>query len=145
MKRAAPFAMHLEIAPLSEAAAIAFHVLGPPQSIREPGELAEVRYLVARALAAVAPVLRQEGDAYVPLSGPEITAALYQGPDVADLNGLYMRRCHLLLAMESLRGVGFGELYRRAQHGRPAQPRSPDERGSGLAPVELARDPAEDG
>ena len=147
MKRArATVEMYRELAPLAEASAIAYHVLVEhPKPPRDRGELLEVRFLMARALAAIAPILRKEGEGLAPLGAPEINAALYKGPGRADLAGLYVRRVDLLRAVEALRLAGFGDPQRGAKDAAAGEAGGPDDRRGGLAPVEAARDPAEDG
>lgn len=115
MKTRVKAGLHLELVGLVEAAAIAYHVLGErPLSLRDPAELAEVRVLIVRAIAAVAMILRPEGGDFAPLSAAEVNARLYVSAAHAELEELYIRRGDLLRAIEALRLSGFGDLNRRA-------------------------------
>lgn len=95
-------ALHRELVPLTEAAAVAYHIITErPVPLKDPQALREVRDLVAIALTSVAPVLRQEDGAAVPLSSAEVNERLFGRPP--RLDGLYMRRLDLLRAVESLK------------------------------------------
>lgn len=96
--------LYRELVPLAEAAAVAYHIITErPVPLKDPRVLEEVRGLVAIALTTVAPVLRQEDGAAVPLSTSEVNDRLFVTGRAARLDDLCMRRVDLLRAVESLK------------------------------------------
>lgn len=96
--------IYRELVPLAEAAAAAWHIITErPAPLKDPHALEEARGLVAVALSSVAPVLKGDSGAAVPLTGPEVSERLFVRNGAADLDGLYMRRVDLLRAVELLR------------------------------------------
>lgn len=104
MKTRQKIELYRELVPLSEAAAVAYHIITErPVALRDPAALREARGLVAIALSTVAPLLRQENGGAVPLSSPELKQRLFTPGVSPDLDGLCIRRLDLLRAIESLR------------------------------------------
>jgi hypothetical protein len=94
--------LYRELVPLADAAAAAYHIIvDRPVPLKDPHALREVRDLVAIALTSVAPVLRQENGAVVPVSTTEVDERLFGRP--ARLDDLCIRRLDLLRAVESLK------------------------------------------
>jgi hypothetical protein len=98
--------LYRELVPLSEAAAVAYHIITDrPPPLRDPEALREVRALVAIALATVAPLLRQANGSAVPLSSRELKERLFVPGISPELEGLCVRRLDLLRAVESLKAA----------------------------------------
>lgn len=96
--------LYRELVPLSEAAAVAYHIITDhPVPLKDPRALEEVRERVAIALTTVAPVLRRDNGAAVPLSAAEASERLLAGGGRANLDDLCMRRVDLLRAVEALK------------------------------------------
>jgi hypothetical protein len=111
--------LHRELVPLSEASAVAYHVITEkPESLRDARDLDEVRGLVAIALSTEASILTMEDGSVLPLSGAQIEERLFfpardslRDRRVApDLSQLYVRRGDLIRAIETLKEahISFG-------------------------------------
>ena len=99
--------LYRELVPLTEAAAVAWHIVaGRPGTPRDPRRLDEVRARVAASLSSVAPILRRENDAAVPLSAEEVRERLRAQGQAPRLDGLFIRRVDLLRAVEVLKEAG---------------------------------------
>lgn len=99
--------LHRELVPLTEAAAVAYHIIAERPVPLDRDALEEVRGLVAIALSRVPPVLRQDDGAAAPLSSAEINERLFTRGRPAQLGDLCMRRLDLLRAVESLKEAHF--------------------------------------
>jgi hypothetical protein len=111
--------LHRELVPLSEAAAVAYHVITEkPESLADARELGDVRGLVAIALSTVSPILKVDDGEARPLSSAQIEERLFfpaaQGlrdrRSVPDFSALYIRRGDLVRAIETLKQahISFG-------------------------------------
>ena len=103
--------LHRELVPLSEATAVAYHIITEkPEALRDPRDLDDVRGLVAIALSTVATILKRENGEAEPLGSAQIEERLFSPLSrsrdrrtPADLTQLFVRRGDLVRAIEALK------------------------------------------
>ena len=104
--------LHRELVPLSEATAVAYHIITEkPEALRDPRDLDDVRGLVAIALSTVATILKRENGEALPLSSAQIDERLFfpsfcsprDRRTAPDLTQLFVRRGDLVRAIETLK------------------------------------------
>jgi hypothetical protein len=106
--------LHRELVPLSEATAVAYHIITEkPEALKDPRELEDVRGLVAIALSTVTTIFRRENGEALPLSSAQIDEQLFlpishlhhERRPAPDLTQLFVRRGDLVRAIETLKDV----------------------------------------
>jgi hypothetical protein len=103
--------LHRELVPLSEATAVAYHIITErPEALRDPRDLEDVRGLVAIALSTVATILKRDNGEAHPLDSAQVEERLFsplsRSREVRtppDLTQLFVRRGDLVRAIEALK------------------------------------------
>jgi hypothetical protein len=103
--------LHRELVPLSEATAVAYHIITEkPEALRNPQDLDDVRGLVAIALSTVTTILKRDKGEAQPLDSAQVEERLFSPLSrsrelrtAPDLRHLFVRRGDLVRAIEALK------------------------------------------